>query len=142
MHWDHAGNLEKFPKARIHLQAKEMHFATGPLMEKEFVRRSLAVEDVCGMVRRLYDGLLTYHDGESELAPGIQLRHVGGHTLGLQIVRVHTRRGWVVLASDAAHYYENMSAPNPFPVILNVAENLLSFDIMRRWVSTANHIVP
>jgi hypothetical protein len=31
-----------------------------------------------------------------------------GHSLGLQVVRVRTRRGFVLLASDAMHYYENI----------------------------------
>ena len=29
--------------------------------------------------------------------------------MGLQCVRVNTARGWVVLASDASHYYDNMN---------------------------------
>jgi hypothetical protein len=38
-----------------------------------------------------------------ELAPGITLHPVGGHAPGMQFVRVHTRRGWVVLASLREH---------------------------------------
>jgi hypothetical protein len=30
----------------------------------------------------------------------------GGHSRGLQAVRVRTAVGWMVLASGAAHYYE------------------------------------
>jgi hypothetical protein len=39
------------------------------------------------------------------------VHHVGGYTAGLQWVRVRTARGWVVLASDASHYYDHVEAP-------------------------------
>jgi glyoxylase-like metal-dependent hydrolase (beta-lactamase superfamily II) len=45
---------------------------------------------------------------------------VGGHARGLQVVRVRTRRGWVVLASDASHYYANMARENPFPIVFDL----------------------
>ena len=43
------------------------------------------------------------YDGPAELCPGVTLHPVGGHTPGMQFVRVHTSRGWVVLASDVTH---------------------------------------
>ena len=131
LHWDHAGNVDLFPNARVHLQADEMAFATGPLMQRKFLRRPFEADDVCAMVRRLYDDMVVFHDGDGVVAPGVEIRHIGGHTLGLQIVRVHTRRGWVVLASDGAHYYENFERPNPFPVIMEVAKGLAGFDTMQ-----------
>ena len=42
------------------------------------------------------------------LRPAFPLHHIGGHTKGLQVVRVWTRLGWLVLASDGSHYYANM----------------------------------
>jgi glyoxylase-like metal-dependent hydrolase (beta-lactamase superfamily II) len=54
--------------------------------------------------------------------PGITLHRVGGHTRGLQIVRVHTRRGWVVLAADAAHFYANWQQRRPFPIVDDVPD--------------------
>ena len=56
-----------------------------------------------------------FHDGDDELAPGVTLHRIGGHTAGLQWVRVHTKRGWVVLASDASHYYEHFERAASFP---------------------------
>ena len=72
------------------------------------LRHAYSVRDVELMVRRLYNDEIAFHDGDSRIAPGIELIHVGGHTMGLQAVRVHTARGWVVLASDASHYYDNI----------------------------------
>jgi glyoxylase-like metal-dependent hydrolase (beta-lactamase superfamily II) len=142
MHWDHAGNIGLFPNARVHLQAAEMRFATGPHMQHAFLRKPFSVDGVCDMVRRLYDGRLVFHEGAAEIAPGIEVRHVGGHSLGLQVVRVRTARGWVVLASDAAHYYENFRTSNPFPIVVDVAQSLEAFATLTRLAESPDHIVP
>jgi hypothetical protein len=52
----------------------------------------------CG---RNFHGRVAFHEGDYELRPGITVHWVGASG-GLQIVRVHTRRGWIVLASDAS----------------------------------------
>jgi glyoxylase-like metal-dependent hydrolase (beta-lactamase superfamily II) len=65
-----------------------------------------------------------FHKGDETLAPGLSVHYVGGHTMGLQMVRVWTQRGWVVLASDAAHYYANIEQSRPFPVVYNVGDML------------------
>src|SRR5690606_34760110 len=101
LHYDHVGNFERFPRARFHLQDLEMRYATGRHMAEARHGGAYDVEDVVGMVRHAYAGRLCFHDGDAELFPGISLHLVGGHTMGLQVVRVSTRRGWVVLASDA-----------------------------------------
>jgi len=83
-----------------------------------------------------------FHEGVSELAPGITLHKVGGHTKGLQIVRVKTQRGHVVLASDAAHLYANMERRHPFPIIIDVDDYLAAFDTIEGLASSKAHIVP
>ena len=94
------------------------------------------------MVRRLFSGRLRFH-GESEaLAPGLSLHHIGGHTMGMQAVRVWTRRGWVVLASDAAHYYANIEEGRPFPIVYNLGDVFDGYATMRRLASSPRHIVP
>ena len=60
--------------------------------------------------------------------PGISIHPVGGHSVGLQFVRVHTRHGWVVLASDTPHFYENMERGRPFPAEINVPDMLDAFE--------------
>ena len=72
------------------------------------------------MVRALYADRVRFHDGEAEVAPGVTVHRVGGHSDGLQMVRVETARGPLVLASDASHYFANMQRQNPFPVVYDV----------------------
>jgi len=142
LHYDHAGNLDKLPRARLHVQDDEMQYATGRCMCHEPLRHAYAVQDVVTLVRRVYEDRVVFHDGDGELEPGLQLLKIGGHTKGLQALRVHTRRGWVVLASDASHYYENMDDGRPFPIVYNTADMLAGYGRLRAAADSPGHIVP
>ena len=94
LHFDHAGTLDEFPAARFHLQELEMRYATGPHMAHAFFNGAYSVGHVTRMVEHVYEGRVAFHSGDAELAPGVTLHLIGGHTLGIQSVRVRTRRGW------------------------------------------------
>ncbi|GAC1343997.1 MAG: N-acyl homoserine lactonase family protein [Myxococcales bacterium] len=142
LHYDHAGNLGLFPQARLHLQEAEIAHATGRFMAHPRANQPFDVEDVAGMVRRIYAGQVRFHAGEAELSAGITLHRLGGHTQGLQVVRVHTARGWVVLASDAAHFRANLVLRNPFPIFHNLGEVLEGYDRLRALADSPAHIIP
>ncbi len=93
-------------------------------------------------VRNVYAGRVRFHDGTGELAPGVTVHLIGGHTAGMQVVRVPTARGWVVLASDAAHYSSNYRERHPFPLVLDVGKMLEGFKIMEDLASGPDHIIP
>jgi glyoxylase-like metal-dependent hydrolase (beta-lactamase superfamily II) len=142
LHYDHVGNFELFPAATFHLQEKEMSYATGRYMCQDCFRGAFEVEDVAGMVREVYAGRVRFHDGDAELHPGISLHLIGGHTMGLQAVRVATRRGWVVLASDASHFYANMEQVRPFPIVWSVADMVDGYAKLRHLAESPAHIIP
>lgn len=142
LHYDHVGNFELFPAATLHLQELEMRYATGRYMCSECFRGAFEAEDVVGVVRRLYEGRVRFHDGDAELHPGISLHLIGGHTMGLQVVRIATRRGWLVLASDASHFYANMEQTRPFPIVWSVAEMIDGYARMRALAESPAHIIP
>lgn len=142
LHYDHSGSVADFPSARFYLQDREMAFATGRHMTHTTFNRAYSIDYVIDVLRKVYDNRVTFVDGAAELAPGISVHHVGGHTDGLQVVRVYTKRGWVILASDASHYYENMEAPNPFPLVYNVGDMLDGYRTMRELADSPKHIVP
>lgn len=142
LHWDHAGTLAQFPNARFHLQDREMGFATGRHMGHASMRFAFDVEDVVSMVRLVYAERVAFHNGDEEIAPNLSLHRIGGHTDGLQCVRVWTARGWVVLASDASHFYANMNEARPFPIVFNVGDMLEGYGTMRRLAESPDHVVP
>ena len=142
MHYDHSGNHDLFPAARYHIQDREMAFCTGRLMDHPVMRQPFDEEDVVAMVRKLFRGRLVFHDGDDEIAPGLSVHRVGGHSMGLQMVRVRTRRGFVVLASDASHFYANMEQGRPFPIVYSVAETLEGYRRAYRLASSRDHVIP
>jgi glyoxylase-like metal-dependent hydrolase (beta-lactamase superfamily II) len=142
MHYDHIGTFADFGSARFHLQDDEMAFVTGRHMCHEQLRHSFEVDDVCGVVRMLYDGRVEFHDGDDELAPGVTVHRTGGHTAGLQFVRVHTKRGWVVLASDTSHYYEHFEKARVFPTTFNIGEVLEGYKRLHALAESPQHIIP
>ncbi len=142
MHWDHAGGMEYFPQAQFHIQAEEMAYCTGPCMCQPFLRRPFDVEDVQSAIRALYADRLTVHQGDVDLAPGVSLHLIGGHSGGIQSIRVHTTRGWVVLAGDAVHLWGNIRRRNPFPVVVDVARMLRGFDTVNALADGPDHVIP
>ncbi|HKF08713.1 MAG TPA: N-acyl homoserine lactonase family protein [Xanthobacteraceae bacterium] len=142
MHYDHVGNYDLFPRARYHLQDCEMAYATGRCMCHTALRVPFEVDDVVAMVRKVFDGRVAFHDGEDEVAPGISVHHIGGHSKGLQSVRVKTRRGPVVLAADAAHLYTHMETGRIFPITYNVAEVVEGYETLKKLAASPRHVVP
>lgn len=131
-----------FSKAQFHIQEAEMHFATGKYMRYSRLSHSFEVEDVCQIVRLNFAQRVRCYEGDAEIAPGIRVHRTGGHSAGLQFVSVNTARGWVVLASDASHYYENYETMRPFPTAFHVGDMFESFDRLIAVAPTPEHIVP
>lgn len=142
LHYDHAGTLDHFPAANFHLQEREMRYATGRHMCHAPMGHAYSSDHVCQMVRHLFDGRVTFHDGSRVIAPGISVHLIGGHTMGVQCVRVFTKRGWVILASDASHFYENIEAISPFPLVYSVAEMIDGYQTMLDLAESNSHIIP
>jgi len=142
LHYDHAGNLGDFGSARYVLQERELAYAAGPCMCDAGANHYFEVDDVAAVLWRSYAGRVDFVDGSTEIAPGVEVHRIGGHTPGLQVVRVRTERGWVVLASDAAHYYDNLAERNPFPSLVDLDEMLAGYDRIAELADSADHIVP
>lgn len=142
LHWDHAGNIDKFKNAVVHLQTAEMRNVTSQDMADPTINSFFLVDDVCTVVRRLFEGSVCFHEKSHELAPGLSIHEVGGHSAGMQIVRVYTRRGWVVLASDATHFYANYRERNPFPVLYNFQDTVRGWDTCLHLADSPDHVIP
>ena len=142
LHYDHAGGLHLFPNATLHMQAAEIAYATGPCMCHDTLRMPFTADHVCEAVKRLYSGRVVFYEGEGQIAEGVTVHCIGGHSRGLQAVRVLTEAGWLVLASDAAHYYENFEARKPFPIVVDLQDMLDGFETLYRLASDPALIIP
>ena len=142
LHWDHAGSLDAFPRALFHLQDAEMTYSTGRCMCHPVLRRPMEVEDVIATVRLVYADRVRFHAGTAEIAPGVSLHLIGGHSGGLQVVRVRTARGWVVLASDVTHYWANIRGRAPFPLVADVTRMVEGYRIVNELADGPDHVIP
>ena len=142
MHFDHAGNLDKLPRACLHVQDQEAAFATGRCMCHKAMRAPFDVEDAVQLVRSTFAGRVRHHDGDAHIFPGISVHHFPGHSRGLQCVRVMTPRGVVLLASDATHFYANIARRQPFSGTVDMADTLESYERMLRIAGNIQHLVP
>jgi glyoxylase-like metal-dependent hydrolase (beta-lactamase superfamily II) len=142
LHYDHVGTYADFPNAQFHIQDDEMAYATGRFMQFARFKHGYEVDEVAGMVRLVYQDRVSFHNGTEEIFPGVSLHRIGGHTMGMQCVRVFTRRGWIVLASDCSHYYENFEKRRPYSSLFHVGEQALGFEIMHKLADSPRHIIP
>ncbi len=142
LHYDHAGTLSDFPRARFHLQESEMRFATGRWMLDDAERHAYSSDHVAELVQRLFDKRVVFHSGDGEVAPGITVHRMPGHTMGMQAVRVPTKRGAVLLASDASHYYEHWVKRVPFAICWSQADLLASYGRFEELAESEDHVIP
>ncbi|WP_137389594.1 N-acyl homoserine lactonase family protein [Rhodoligotrophos defluvii] len=141
-HYDHLGYLDAFPHARFHMQAEEMAYVTGPWMEKPWFRRAYEPDEISRLVHLLHGGRLSLHGRDEHIAQGVSVHWVGGHCAGQEVVRVRTGRGWVVLASDALHYYEEYERGIPFAVAFNLSDMIAAHDRIRALADSDDHVLP
>lgn len=141
-HYDHLGYLDALPNARFLMQAEEMAYVTGPYMEKPFFRHAYWPDEIAKLVHLLYAGRLHLHGRDIDIAEGVSAHWVGGHCAGQEVLRIHTARGWVVLASDALHYYEELERGVPFAVALNLGDMIAAHDRIRALADSDAHILP
>jgi glyoxylase-like metal-dependent hydrolase (beta-lactamase superfamily II) len=142
MHWDHAGHWAEFPRATFHVQEAEMAYCTGRCMCHELLRRTYDIEQVTTAVRYVFAERVRFHQGVSEIAPGVTLHLVGGHSGGMQIVRVPTARGMVVLASDTTHFWHNIRKRSPFKLLHNLEKMIEAWLVCEALSDGPDHIIP
>lgn len=142
LHFDHAGSFGRLPNANFHIQEPEIHFATGRHVRHRQFQPIYEVEDIVSVVRLNYAGQVRFYNGRITLAPGIEVIPAPGHSSGLQIVRVHTERGWVVIASDASHFYEHIATDRAFPAVENVPALMDSYEMILRMVDNLDYVIP
>ena len=142
LHYDHVGTFESFPQAQFHLQDDEMSYATGRHMCQKQFSHSYEVDEIVGMVRLVYKNRVSFYSGKGDLAPGLTVHRIGGHTHGMQCVRAWTKRGWMVLASDTSHYYEHFEKRRAYTTMFNVGEALQGYAKLEALADSNRHIIP
>jgi glyoxylase-like metal-dependent hydrolase (beta-lactamase superfamily II) len=130
LHYDHIGNLHLFPNARFTVAERELDFWASPMATRSQFAAHADPRGVEYLLRARAEGRVRLVDETLDVAPGVTVERVGGHSPGQLIVSVLSERGRVLLASDAAHYYEELELDRPFAVIADLAEAYAAFDVI------------
>jgi glyoxylase-like metal-dependent hydrolase (beta-lactamase superfamily II) len=135
-HWDHIGNLHHFPNAEIVVARAEYEFWTGPYARRLQFAHPTEPSELEQLAAVGGQGRLRLVDGTLDLAPGIELVVLGGHTPGQMVAQVGVESadgsaGAVVLAADAVHYYEEVERDRPFFIVADLADMYRGYDLLR-----------
>jgi glyoxylase-like metal-dependent hydrolase (beta-lactamase superfamily II) len=142
-HYDHIGNLGIFPQSKVVIAQREYDFWTSPLGRRRQFHYSVEDDEIAALVAADREGRMQTFAGTLQLAPGITVVELGGHTPGLSVVFVDTDEGTVLLASDAMHYYEELDADMPFAFVADLPAMYTGFDTITELVSSGRvtHLV-
>jgi glyoxylase-like metal-dependent hydrolase (beta-lactamase superfamily II) len=130
-HYDHIGNLGRFPAAEVVMSRREFEFWQGPLAVRGHFASPTEAAELGHLAALRASGRLTLVQGRHQLAPGVELLEVGGHTPGQLIVVVSSGQGTAVLASDAIHTYEEYERDRPFGIVADVPAMYRAYDQIR-----------
>ncbi len=139
LHADHFSAYGLYPKARFYIQRKDMEFFTGPAVMSRQVTQFAA--NIPSAVSLAYGKRVQYLDGDEQIAPGIRVLLLGGHTPGSQAVVVTTSRGEVVLCFDIMDFYRNLEE-GVFGHSLNLMQSLSAWEKVKAVASSPELIIP
>jgi len=141
LHWDHFVAETIFPNATYYVQRKEIEFVTGPLMSYECYRRYMDPKAAEKIVRLNFEGKVVILDGDSEIVPGIEVIHVGGHTPGSQAVVVRIDEDFVI-AGDVIPRYRNLERRIPCGIHTDPVEALSAIEKIEKRAGSKDRIFP
>ena len=143
-HYDHIGNLALFRESEIIIARTEYEFWTTEPSHRQQFQHSVETEEIDHLLAAHAEGRVRTFDRSLELAPGLTLIEVGGHTPGQVMVKVRTADGVVLLASDAVHYYEELERDMPFAFMADLPASYAAFDSIRSMLDQQQitHLVP
>ncbi len=154
MHFDHMGNYEAFPNAKIIVQFEEyagwsravdMANTMSSQEMKEWIFSSFDPQDLALAAKGLADGRVQFVHGDVEVLPGITARLArDSHTFGSQLFWIETANGPYVCAGDTVYWYSNIEQMWAPGYVQGNAFNLIELykSLEKELVGEINRIIP
>jgi N-acyl homoserine lactone hydrolase len=141
LHWDHCHNLDRFPGARLIVNALEYAFAMDPIPPyyKSYEHPKLGKRPP--FAGRTFETI----EKEVEVLPGIRVFPTPGHSPGHQSVAVATKGGVHVIAGDAVFAYDNLEPASehlPFTVMGRFMDIVASWRSLEEIARRADVVLP
>lgn len=143
LHWDHAGGLELFPRARVYLHQDEYDFWTKDPLAKKAPFAALTTPRIMAFLGELEkQGRLELVEKDAEILPGISGVAAPGHSHGLMAAAVETAKGIAVLGSDAALTFRNLEEGWPSAIFCDLGQCLLSMERLQEVAASPELVFP
>jgi glyoxylase-like metal-dependent hydrolase (beta-lactamase superfamily II) len=107
LHWDHVGNVTKFPNAEFIVSEEELKFALNPLPPLYVAYEALQL-GMQPFFMKVIEKIRTVDMKEKEIVEGVRVIPLPGHTPGSIGLVVETEKGPYVIAGDAVFLYANL----------------------------------
>lgn len=121
-HYDHIGYLGLFENAKIVSGQREYDYWFGKRESNALEGEFTTEENLAPVERARNEGRLHLVADHEEVFPGLTVYQVGGHCPGELIALVSTESQSLILASDAAHFYEQLEHEWPFFAFTDLGE--------------------
>ena len=141
--WDHVGNLQLFPNARMPVARAELEFWTSdPIAQRPQFAAHADPDAIDALRRAAAEERVVLIEDRAEVAPGITAVRLGGHAPGQLIFEVAGEHGPIVLASDAIHYDYELERERPFGIFTDLADLYRGYETLRRHAASGAAVVP
>ena len=132
LHYDHWAGHGLFPNATFFVQQREIAFWQGPGSSYPLFSASANLDSLKAIGPLTQAGRIKAVDSDWQVASGIHAHRMPGHTPGLQILRVETGQGTVVIANDTFHFYENLTQRRPVQVTVDMLAAVRSMEAVEK----------
>jgi glyoxylase-like metal-dependent hydrolase (beta-lactamase superfamily II) len=139
LHFDHIGAVANFPSAHYVIQRREWEFWHGKLGSSPPMRAHTDVAALDHLAAAMRAGRVRLVEGNEAVTDGVEVLLAPGHTPGQQVVMVD---GAVVLASDAAHLYDELDEDMLFGTFTDAVAMHDSYRLLRVFVASGLTVVP
>ncbi|SKA90511.1 Glyoxylase, beta-lactamase superfamily II [Agreia bicolorata] len=126
-HWDHIGNLDLFPTSPIWMARSEVEFWETSISRAPQIAHFTEASELAELSHLRQSRRLRLFEGSTEIAPGVRVLEVGGHTPGQSMVTVATSVGTVLLTSDVAHFREELRDELPFVALTDLPDSIAGY---------------
>ncbi|TAL56447.1 N-acyl homoserine lactonase family protein [Pandoraea sp.] len=126
LHWDHAANADRFPKATFYAQRREIEFFRSHSRQHPAIDRFFSHQAYLASL--IDNGRIREIDGDVTLPGGLEALKVGGHTPGSQMFCVPTPAGEAIITGDAIPLHRNYLERIPSGILTDVFEAVAALE--------------
>lgn len=142
-HWDHIGGISLYPNAQVWMQSDDYNYFVNDAWQEGGNNMGFNKKDVIKIVEKNMEGKLNLIKGDGlEILPSIKVFTGSKHTFESQYVLVNTASDKVIIASDNAWFYYNLTSLLPIPITHDPKAYTENLKRMKSMVDHQDLIIP